>query len=268
MKKALLFTSMFALALFTGCGGDSGDDEDRNVSGTWSGAITRVSDTCNSGAPQTANFTHTVTQNGEAVTLLDQNATRYLGNLLSDDGFSADATVNTTSGSTSCTEERQVEYDSINDDDDEAASMEVRIERTCGSTKCEISYTGTAARRVAGGGATPTPQPSGTPGVVTGGCAAINPRPAAGTYSGNGGCGLSDVKYTVSGQSVILEPFGANAATSFAINTANTSSATSTRNDLTINGVTGYSCSLTCAAPSTFTVSCFKEGGTTCTEKF
>jgi len=129
MKKALLFTSMFALALFTGCGGDSGDDEDRNVSGTWSGAMTRVSDTCNSGAPQTANFTHTVTQNGEAVTLLDQNATRYLGNLLSDDGFSADATVNTTSGSTSCTEERQVEYDSINDDDDEAASMEVRIER-------------------------------------------------------------------------------------------------------------------------------------------
>lgn len=266
MKRSLLVTSIFALGLLTACGGDGGDDDDRNVSGTWSGAATKVTDTCSGNSPQTINFSHTVTQNGEAVTVLDQNSIRYLGNTLSDDGFSADATVNTTTGGATCTDKRQVEYDSIADDDDETASIDVRIDRTCGTTKCEISYTGTATRRVATG--TPTPQPTGTPGVIAGGCAAINPRPAAGTYSGNGGCGISDVKYTVNGQTVVLEPFGANAATSFTINSTNTSAATSARSDLTIAGVTGYTCSLACSAPSTFTVSCFKEGGTTCTEKF
>lgn len=115
-----------------------------------------------------------------------------------------------------------------------------------------------------------TPEPTTEP--IAGGCPAINERPATGEYSGDGGCGISTAAYrsqTVDGQQIIiLEPFGANGATTFNVDPNDLSSATSQRLDLVILGVPGYRCTLSCSAPSTFRVTCFKEGGVTCEEKF
>jgi hypothetical protein len=290
--KLQLFPRWITAALlctFAGCsgGGDSNDidfsEEPPLASGVWSGALTRVTDTCSlSGDVQTLNFVHTVNQNSESVTLNESGGISYLGNIVGDNGFSVDGSRTLTVGGAQCTRTQQIEYDDIDSDSDTTASVDLRIIQQCpnGST-CQLNYTGTAARSPGssnGGNPTPTPtaspQPGATPGTVpvSGGCAAINENPAAGTYSGNGGCGISDAAYDITTQGgqtvVVLNPFGANGATSFVVNSVNSSTASSTRGDLTIKGITGYSCSLTCSAPSTFTVNCFQEGGTQCVEKF
>lgn len=270
---ALLFVS---LPLFTSCGGSSGDDDPRNVSGLWTGFFTKLEDTCpGSAAPQTVSFSHRVNQNNEAVTLLDSNSAEYLGNIVGGDGFSADNTSSASFSGAQCTLSNRIEYNEIADDDDPGATVEFGITRQCpNGTTCVTRYAGSATRAVAAAtavpGATATVASSTTP--IAGGCPAMNPNPAAGTYGGDGGCGISDARFSVTTQGassvVLLNPFGANGATSFTIDSANPSSATSVRSDLTINGDDGYSCSMVCSPPGTFTISCFKEGGTTCTEKF
>jgi hypothetical protein len=276
MKKYPLILNLFvATSLLTACGGSNHDDDGDpvTVAGRWSGALTKSVDSCPAtNAPQTINFVHTVSQTGEAVTVITDQNRSYLGNTLSGTGFSADNAGGTvTVNGETCTVTNRIEYNDVNDDDDATASIDVRAIRECPTgPDCELSYTGTASRT----GVSSTPAPSITPTIepgttpVAGGCAAINPRPAEGSYVGDGGCGLSTVVYRVTGSTVVLEPFGANGATSFGINATNTSSANSTRSDLTIKEEVGYTCSLACSAPSTFTVQCFKEGGTTCVEKF
>jgi len=258
--------ALSAAALIAGCGGNSSDGNNTiNVSGQWKGALTKVSDNCaGSTAPQTLGFTHAVNQNEEAVTLTDGNGITFLGNVVSDDGFSVDATGAGAVGGMTCSvpQANQLRYKDIANNSDQTAAVEITV--TCsGGVGCGIDYTGTASRAV--GAITTTPTPSGS---VAGGCTAITEDTASGSYSGDGGCGLSEAVYDANGSTVILEPFGANGATSFTIDDSNASSATSNVSDLTIMGETGYSCSITCSPPLTFTVSCFKEGGTTCAEKF
>lgn len=283
VMKPLIIVSASVLTLW-GCNGGS-DDGDRNVSGTWQGALTKTFDDCNSDLPQTLSFNHTVAQVGAAVTLRDQEGTEFVGNTVSDDGFSVDFLTSSTAGGGTCQFIDRIEYRSIDADNDDTATVDLTSIRDCtGSTlvDCRVEYTGTASR-VSGGSPNPSPTanpgatatPAGTPPSTTtpvaGGCAAINPNPAAGMYQGDGGCGLSETVYRfVDGDAdtVILEPFGANGATTFNIATSNPASGQSVRSDLTIRNDSPFSCSLTCSAPGTFTVRCVKEGGTQCVEKF
>ena len=276
MKLASLLSITLGLGLaFGGCGGGNGSDShNRTVEGTWTGALTKVEDTCpGSAAPQTINFSHAVQRNESAVTVIDQAGIDYLGNLVGDNGFSADANTTGSIGGAQCSVLSRLSYDGIDIDTDDTASLELTITRSCqGNSDCTIRYSGTASRTSPATGATSTPTgsptvaPTGTD--LSGGCAAMNPNTEAGFYAGDGGCGLSEAVFRFSGNSIVLEPFGSNGATSFVIDSANTSSATSANSDLTIQGSAGYSCSMVCSPPGTFTVSCFKEGGTQCTEKF
>lgn len=258
------------VVLGAACGGGGGDGDDAtNVSGLWSGALTKVSDGCSPASPQTINIQHNVAQNEDAVTLIAESNVQFVGNTVGDNGFSVDAT-HSTIGNSSCTDTTRISYDSINNDSDPTADIDVTINRTCtGAAACIIEYTGTVSRTGTGTtDPTPTVAPGTTPVASGGGCPGINPATVAGAYQGDGGCGISTTNYSYSNNTVVLEPFGANGATSFAVNSANTSAASSTRTDLTIKGVDGYSCSMVCSAPGTFTVQCFKEGGTSCVEKF
>ncbi len=260
------------------CGGSSGSDSDdpASVSGTWSGALTKTTDSCPGlGLPQVVNFNDVVIEGGgDSVELTTNDGTKYLGNIVGGNGFSVDATIPDSSG---CAQTRRIEYDQVNDDDDGNASVEFNISRTCNGATCEAQYTGTASRAgvaaptpTAPPGATATPPSTTTP--IAGGCAAMNPATASGTFAGDGGCGISDSALSFGSQegnqTVVLNPFGANGLTSFVISSANTSAASSIRTDLDIKGDVGYSCSMVCSPPGTFTVTCNKEGGTQCVEKF
>lgn len=267
-----------AVVLAVGCGGDSSDDDiDDNpnrLGGTWSGAMTRVSDTCNRAEfPNTFTFTNVVIQNESAIDLQDGTGIRYLGNAVGDNGFSVDAS---TSSAQQCNQARRIEYDRVDDNDDDTAETEFILTETCANgAACEVQYSGTASR-TGGGTATPaptvapgTPAPTATPGgTARTGCLAMNPNTAAGVYQGNGGCGFSETKFSFSGESVVLNPLGSNGLTTFTVNAANTSSAASVRSDLIVQGDAGYGCSMVCSPPGTFTVTCNREGGTQCVEKF
>lgn len=257
--------------LLCSCGGGSSDGSSpRNVSGTWQGALTKVTDTCTSAATQ-QNISHVVTQNQGAVVLTDSGDTTYIGNVVGEDGFSVDGSK---AAGQNCSDAIQIEYNDINEDDDSTTSINLTTVRSCaGQADCRIEFTGTGTRVT--GAATPVPTGTQTPPSQTtpiaGGCSAMNPNPASGEYAGDGGCGISSTKFSIitgAQDTVVLEPFGGNGATSFVVATPGSSAANSTRTDLTIAGTTGYACSLACSAPGTFTATCFKEGGTTCVEKF
>ena len=278
---ALFCSTVFAALIGCGSnggnGGDGGDDF-LEVFGIWIGALTKVQDNCpGSTAPQTLNFSHQVTQVEDAVTLLDQSGLEFLGNLVGADGFSVDAAGGGIISAGQCTGTltNRIEYHDIHNDFDDVASVEIKVTCSTGGG-CEISYEGTASRVVddetPNPTATPNPAPTASPTPVDplapGACSEMNPNPAAGTFSGDGGCGLSDTDFSITGSTIVLEPFGVNGASSFAVSAADPSVASSNNVDLTIKGEAGYSCSITCAPPATFFVSCFKEGGTTCTEQF
>lgn len=265
MKINLLVTS-FALSLLYGCGGGGGDGRDAtNVSGTWRGALTKVSDTCIAKSPSSITVSHQVSQNEDAVILTAESGVQFLGNTVGENGFSVDAT-HSTIGAASCSDQTQISYDSINDDADPTADIDLQINRNCqDASSCSIQYIGALTRSV---NSTPTSTNTPTSTTSNGGCYQMNTKPAAGSFSGNGGCGISDAVFSIQGDSVVLNPFGANQATSFSISSSNSSSASSQSTDLTIQGSSGYSCSMVCAPPSTFTVQCVKQGGATCVEKF
>ncbi len=268
--RAFLLVTITSSTIACGGGGGDGDDA-TNISGVWSGALTKISDGCVANSPQTITVRHTVSQNEDAVILGAESGFQFVGNTVGENGFSVDATHDTV-GTTSCADTSRIAYDSINDDTDPTADVDLSINRSCeGNATCQINYTGTVSRT--GTNVTPpTPDASPTVGAgttpIAGGCSAINPATAAGTFGGDGGCGISSVSYTHQSGTVILEPFGSNGATSFSVAATDPSSARSSRNDLTVKGEVGYNCSLACSPPSTFTVQCFKEGGTTCVEKF
>lgn len=280
MNKINLFSIAAAIMLtcFTGCGGESDDNDTNNdlsnMEGTWTGAVTKTSDNCSAGLyPQTVTFSHRVNQNSIVVSLDEAGGIDYVGNTQGNNGFEVNSVKTQISAGKSCVYAKKITYDEIDNDSDKTGSIELRIGQDCeGSDSCTVRYSGTASRT--GGAATsPTPTASASPSTpVAGGCGAINEHPAAGTYSGNGKCGISDVQFQSLTQGtekvVVLTPFGANGATSFGYGTPDVNTATSKRNDLTINGEVGYSCAIICSPPSTFSISCFKEGGTTCIEKF
>lgn len=263
---------LLTLALSTGCGGDGSDDDlDSNPNqlfGTWSGAVTKVKDTCaDSTALQTVTFTDQVTRDGNEIELVTDTGVKYFGNAVGDNGFSVDASVGTVEN---CTQAGRIEFDQIDGNDDNTASVERFINVTCGSTSaCEIAYTGTATR----GGVNPTPAPGATA-TPTGktGCNAMNPNTASGVFEGDGGCGISETALSLgtsdANSTVVLNTFGANGLTTFTVNNANPAAAASVRTDLTLKGEAGYACSMACSPPGTFTVTCNKEGGTQCVEKF
>lgn len=258
-----------AVVLLTACGGGGGDDSEsiRNISGQWGGSLTQASDQCG-GAPATIDIAHAVSQNEDAVSLTSEAGVVFLGNMVGPDGFSVDGS-HSTIGNANCSDSTRIEYDKIADDDDTLADVVVTIDRSCsGRAPCQIVYNGVASRA---GNVAVNPTPGVTPGatpITRGACSQMNPNPAAGTYAGDGGCGISDTAFRVNQNTVVLEPFGANGATSFGVSASDGSTASTARSDLTIGGVAGYSCAMACSPPGTFTVSCFKEGGTSCEEKF
>lgn len=274
------------IVLSAGCGGGGSDEDSENsarLSGTWSGAMTKVVDTCNRiEFPQTFTYTNVVSQNESAIELQDGTGLRYLGNTVGGSGFSVDTATTVTVSGSSCTQARRIEYEGVNDDDDNTAETEFKLSEVCeNNATCEVQYSGTASRTSGGqpnptptsSSATPapgTPAPTATPGgVARTGCLAMNPNTASGVYEGNGGCGFSEADFSFNGtQSVILNPLGGNGLTTFNVDAANTSTASSVRTDLTVNGDVGYACSMVCSPPGTFTVTCNREGGTQCVEKF
>jgi len=280
--KNLYLSVLSTSLLLIGCGGSNSDGSNvTSMNSSWAGALTKIKDTCvGSVAPQVLNFRHEVRQNQQAIFLSDGDGHQYIGNTVGE-GFSVDY-IN--SVGTQCSLHSQIRYSNANSDSDTTADIELTTTQDCaGNGGCVIDYTGTGSRGRAA--ETPTSVATAMPGQATpgatpivhttpiaGGCPAMNPNPAAGTYHGNGGCGISDTLFRLSPEgaptSVILEPFGANGATSFSINGANSSSAIAVRTDLTVKGDAGYSCSMACSAPGTFTVTCFKEGATQCVEKF
>ena len=259
-----IFLGLYAFLCACGGGGSDGSSP-RNVSGEWQGAITKVSDTCGEG-DVSSSVSHSVSQNQGAVVLVGTGGLQYIGNVVGEDGLSVDGSRNL---ERNCVDAIQIEYNGIDDDNDLTASIDVRTTRTCsGKQDCQLAYSGTVSRS----GQAPVSLTPASPTVpISGGCAEINPNPAAGEYTGDGGCGISSTNFSVlSGtqNSVVLETFGANGATSFAILSTDSAIANSSRTDLTVLEVEGYSCTLACSAPTTFTATCFKEGGVTCVEKF
>lgn len=266
---SILVISIGASCL-AGCGGGGGDgDEATNVSGTWRAALIKSSDTCAQKGPAAINVTHTVNQNEDAINLQAESGVTFIGNTVGENGFSVDGN-HPTIGSDECSDQTRIEYDSINDDSDPSAEIIITINRSCsGALPCTLEYTGTASR-AASPATNPTPQATAAPGITptAGGCPAINPNPAAGTYGGDGGCGISDTTFRYQNNVVVLEPLASNGVTSFNVDPVNNSLATSVSSDLTILGQTGSTCSMVCSAPGTFTVRCSKEGGVSCVEKF
>jgi hypothetical protein len=256
------------VATASACAGNGNDpsNNDLDVGGVWTGAVTRVQTTCPATADATTlNFTHTVNQNQQAVILDTADGTRFLGNVVGGTGFSVDATLSGQLGNANCSLAENIQYDRISDNSDDTADVDFTITRQCSNgTNCKATYTGAATRNQ--GNPSVTPVPGATTIPTSGGCGAIPER----SFDGDGGCGISTVAVAQNSgtTTLVLDPFGANGATAFVTNAANTSTATSVRSDLVIKTVAGYSCTLTCSPPLTFTASCFKEGGTTCKEKF
>jgi len=278
-KAVVICAALLTSIAVSACGGGGDDsDDDIRFDGTWTGSFTLTANTCNTTEfPQTLSFSHAVTQNDDAVELNASDGLRYLGNRVGSSGFSVDVDGNNSAG---CGRHRRIEYDDINDVDDNAAHNEYHITDTCtNGSECEVAYTGTASRINGPSGNQPTPipttgtGPTPTPGgPVTGGCAAMNPRTASGVFEGDGGCGFSETALSLSSQggnsTMVLNPLGANGLTTFVINSGNPATASSIRQDLTVKGDSGYNCNATCSPPGTFTLTCAKEGATQCVEKF
>ncbi len=271
LNKTLL-SSLIILSI-SACGGGGGDGDDaRNMSGIWRGTLTKVSDSCTPAGPASITVNHQVNQNEDAIILKSEAGVDFLGNTVGQDGFSVDGS-HATVGNSGCNDQTRIEYESIDDDDDPTADIVVKINRSCTNTSgCALEYSGTVSRTQ---GLSPTPVSSSTPLpgtptpiVIAGGCKDMNPKTVAGGFSGNGGCGISQTNFSTQGNAVVLEPFGSNGLTTFNIDSSNSALANSQRQDLTILSVDGNQCSITCSPPSTFTVRCQKEGGSSCIEKF
>ncbi len=280
MKKSALIVGIIALST-AACGGGNGDDDDTpNLAGIWRGSVTVFENTCS--LPVTGNsfsFTHAVNQNESAVVLDDENGRHFLGNVVGADGLSVDAssTQSFFPGNVVCNFGRRIEYDGVSGEEGDsnentADSVIITDNGTCaGPGNCRISFRGTASRNSAPlptptvtPGTTPTATPTPGTGPAKGPCNQVLERP----FIGDAACGLSNVSVDQTASGFSLEPFGANGLTNFTSTTVDATMLTTVRNDLTIKGETGYTCSVECFPTSTFTITCSKEGGTSCKEKF
>lgn len=145
MKKYIGLVLLGTALLSSGCG-DGGGDDTRNVSGTWIGALTKVSDGCPAASPATITVSHQVSQNEDAISLIAESGVQFLGNAVGNDGFSVDGS-HTTIGNTNCRDQSEISYDDINDDDDTSATIDLTIMRSCtGQSTCQIDFTGTVSR--------------------------------------------------------------------------------------------------------------------------
>ncbi|MCB0319079.1 MAG: hypothetical protein KDD56_10005 [Bdellovibrionales bacterium] len=270
LKKTIYFIVILNIAsLFVACGGGGSGSDARQVSGVWAGSLNLQSNTCGTRAvTQTGSFTHTVNQNEDAVTLNDGNGTEFLGNTVGDNGFSVDAltiTDNNIGGGVTCDETQRLEYNGVETDTDSTADVTLTTKKECSDAfTCEAISIGNALKgsgSTGDAGATPTATPSET---ASTGCDDLLER----EFSGDSDCGIGQVTTSVNGSTVVLTPLGANGATSFAIDSTDSTSATASNTDLQIMGENGYSCSIECTQQITFTLNCFKEGGSTCSERF
>lgn len=271
--KTKIFGGILLIGLSACGGGSSGGNE--SVSGTWTGITSKLTDSCiiiftddseTTLNGQTVTFNHNVNEIDGTVTVTDEKGISYIG-ANGASGFTVNGNKIVSKGGKTCTNDEDITYAEIDSDSDNSASILLSINQKCdGNPACNVTYSGTASR------ITGNLDPLSPTIPLTGGCPEINQNPAAGTYSGSGECGISEVTYQLTSQGtdnlVVLNSFGANGSTSFTYNSANPNIATSNSNDLVIKGEAGYSCALTCSAPTTFTVNCFKEGGATCIEKF
>lgn len=267
-----IFSAFSALALFglTACGSGSDGDDAPGVSGVWSGTVNLSASTCGTREVIEGNFTHTVNQNEDAVVLSDSAGVQYLGNTVGDDGFSVNALIaddQPDSTGNNCDVTQQIEYDELEGSGDTDASVRITTTRACADGfQCEQTSQGTAVRNVAGGG-NPSPSPTPTPEPIES-CTEVNEI----NFTGDGGCGILTTELTQSNQGgqnvMILNPFGTNGATSFAVNAQDPLVANSTRTDLSIMTGNDYTCSISCGGRLTFTLTCTDTAGTTCSERF
>lgn len=252
-------------SLLLGCGGGSDGDNARLVSGVWTGQLSESSNTCGGvRAATSGNFTYTVNQNEDAVTLQDDQGITFLGNTVGDNGFSVDSTFEETfSNGTACVGNQRIEFNGIEEDSDNTADVSLTTDYACGSgLECAIRSVGASSRGGGAAGPTPTTAPTRS------GCADLRER----SFSGDSGCGVveADVSLTTEGSNtvVLITPLGANGTTSFIVASSDPSVAAANRTDLQFLGETGYSCSISCPSDITFTLNCFQEGGSICAERF
>lgn len=245
--------------LVTACGSSSNSDE-RNVAGVWRGEMIETRNTCDGARVITAGaFEHTVNQNEDAVAMQNSAGRQFQGEVEGDDGFIVDGSFQETfDDGTICDANKLIEYDGIDSDSDTTADITVRTVFTCPNNfSCEIISEAAASRQVAA-------QPTPTPERGDADCRELRER----TFTGDSGCGISEVNVIQSSENtVVLDPLGANGASSFSVN-SDPETASSTSTDLQVMGAGGYSCSIACPSDITFTLTCFQEGGETCEERF
>jgi len=264
MNRLKYYAPIAICLLAASCGDGGDDDEARFLAGIWTGAITLNENTCNLTTPsQTLSFTHNVAQNETAITLNDGSVT-YLGNAVGENGFSVDANGLTFAGGPGnvCTFSTRIEYDQVNDDNDNSADVNITSTGPCTSNpSCQVRYIGTAVRGTNPGTGVTTS--TTTTLQAGGGCLGLQNK----TYTGTGLCGVTTTALSSSGNAVTLTGVGGQGAVGFAP-TGDPNVFSSTRNDLTVNGHTATACSITCEAPTTFTLNCTSADAATCSEKF
>ncbi len=262
------------LIMSSACGGD-GDDA-RNVSDRWSGSLIQQSNTCGARSVDSpkivaasGNFTHNVNQNEDAVDLNDGNGTSFLGNVVSDDGFSVDAVTrqdNSFDINVTCDESQRISYDDINEDSDTTANVTVTTSKECSDgVRCQVVSIGVATRNNVAN--SPNDDTDGNDDDSANDRTNCNDL-AEREYRGDSGCNIGQITTSTNGNIILLNPLGANGATSFTIDATDSTEATAANMDLQILGETGYSCSINCLGQLTFTLDCVQEGGTVCSEKF
>lgn len=268
MKKNILTLSLVSslIACGGGGGGSNGGNSDlSSVAAVWKGSATLIENSCNLNlAMNNITTSAQVNQRGNEVTLDDDLGNHFEGSVV-ENGFVVSGTfleLGMEIGTT-CTLSGTTEFvDAIGSN---TAATVYRFQGPCvgKAGECRIGFTGSAVRSNSDNPPTASPTTSPSP-SAKGACEAITNR----SYTGDGGCGISTLSVSPIAGGVVLEPFGINAATTFLSSASDLSSATSVRNDLTLLGVEGYSCSLECFPPLEFKVKCSKEGATSCMEKF
>jgi hypothetical protein len=147
-------TSSVVLVLFafsiTSCGGGSGRDPTFD-GGVWHGNVLLTANPCNlTGQPTTFAFTHTVNQNKNAVLLTTDQNVDYVGNTLSDQGFSVDNTgaqAQPIGSGVLCNYSSRINYDGIFDSSDTDSDVTITFTRDCdNAVTCVVTYEGKSTR--------------------------------------------------------------------------------------------------------------------------
>ncbi|MCB0337873.1 MAG: hypothetical protein KDD62_16260, partial [Bdellovibrionales bacterium] len=212
----LFFSSIISLAA---CGGGgSSDSTSRFYGGIWSGSVTEVSGNCGDARVLlSGDFTHTINQNEENVTLDDSTGIHYAGSTQGDNAFSVNAAVSEQFGAATCDTSQEITYELVGPSSNGNANVTVLTTMVCedGFT-CNSESQGTANRADSSDTGSDNDSVTDETNQDSEDFKTCSDTKET-TYSGDGGCGFLSTKFslrTVDGQDrIILEPLGDNGVT-------------------------------------------------------